>query len=197
LILFDAGSRTALVMLLAPILAATIGFGGTMPVLTFILGSLLSSVISIGVRESVLDWVEVVRAQKVRQWLAQKAREATLEGSEESLESLRLRARELTAGRDGSAFAPLRPAALTLWFTAAVFTWCGSLLIGLGTAATISLPWTPALPLSTGIWFLQVWTLVYGLLAFPPSLLLHKWVRFVRARERLGRIERVRKEAAA
>ncbi|HLF06710.1 MAG TPA: hypothetical protein VI893_06020, partial [Thermoplasmata archaeon] len=84
-----------------------------------------------------------------------------------------------------------------LWFTVAVFTWCGSLFIGLGTAPTISLPWTPALPLSTGIWFLQVWTLVYGLLAFPPSLLLHRSIRLVRARKRLERIERVRKEAAA
>jgi uncharacterized membrane protein (DUF106 family) len=197
LVLVDPGTRSATTAMLAPTLAAAIGFGGTMPALTFLLGALMCAVVTAGVREFVVDWVEVARAQRARVWLARCAREAARANDEETSRALRAVATSLSASRDGSPLAPLRPAALTLWFTVSVFAWGGSLVAGPVLPAVISLPWAAQLPLSTGIGFIQVWTLVFGLIAFPPSLLLRKAARLMAARRALLAVDRARRSVAA
>ena len=191
-IAFVPGAGDPFAAALGTVLYPLIGFGGGLPVLTFLIAGMLSSTISSIVRHRFTDWVKMAKVQREMSSL-QKARfDAIKKGNQARVKRLTeiqaQRAPETTSVQ----FKSMSSTAYTLFFFVILFIWLRAefvdrILVVQGNLL-IAVPWSFD-ALLTAVYVFPTWIILYSLLALPISQVVVRVLKYVSFSRRLRALE--------
>ncbi|HLF06709.1 MAG TPA: EMC3/TMCO1 family protein [Thermoplasmata archaeon] len=187
-LLIDNSARIACGLTLSAVLTPAIGFGGLLPVLTLMIAGNVMAIISLSVRQYLIDWVDTARVQHLSRWLNKVRMESFRSRSQQRMDE----AAELQKKYAGEMWKMQKTQFKSMGFTflpvIAVFAWLG-IFIGEAAYPVFSVPWAEQVYFTPVIAIFPAWILLYGLVSLPVSLVLQKGLKYLAFKRKLEALE--------
>ncbi len=170
------------------ILFPLIGFGGHYPVITILIGGLLTTTISGILRHFMTPWVKMAKMNKLSQALSKESMEAMRKGNLSKAQKLREKRMEMMAQYSNIQWVTLKQLAATFLLFIVFYTWLNldfmqNVLVPAGNVY-FSVPWSWN-TYYFDAYLLPVWLLLYSLLAIPFGQVLQRVLKYFSFRRRL------------
>lgn len=177
-ILFDIpkGINRGTAIVAGFVLSPLIGFGGSYPLLTIFLASVVLVVATTAIRHFLTDWTKLARMQEAMRAFSSEMREARKSNNTYKLKKLGESQQDLLALQADAQMEQMKPMALTMLLVIPIFAWLGVFLGGLAIEGKLHFraPWNAEWDImapytwlggKTG-WFPR-WIVLYSLFGIP------------------------------
>ena len=175
-ILFDQRLRNAMGKGVGFVLNPAIGFGGSQPILTILLASLIMIGASTLIRHFLVDWVKIARIQNTMRVFQKAMRDARLAKDAKKLEQLSKLQPKLMGMQTELSSGQLKPMAGTMLVVIPIFAWLWSFVQSLE-YPFFAAPWNTHIDMFDST-VLPHWILFYSVISIPFGTLLQKALKF-------------------
>ncbi len=169
------------------ILFPLIGFGGAYPVLTILLGGLLTTTISGVLRHFLTPWIKMARMNKINQALSKESMDAMRKGNMAKVEKVKEKRAEVMKDFVDIQWVSIKQIGATMLLFIVFYTWLNEFMHGtLVNAGNVvfSVPWSWNASYYD-YYVLPTWLLLYSLLAIPFGQVLQRVLKYFTFRHRL------------
>ena len=175
-----------------------IDFGGEYPVVTLMIMGSIMILLSSVLRTLMTDSLEQQKAQAFSSAFNKELRQARLDNNLYKVKKLMELQPVMMQKSMESSNQMMKSMPYTMLIVVPIFLWVRYFVnVTLSTVEmrTISIPWamvewgTPAIDLTTNIWFLPAWILIYSLVSIPLGQIITRVVRAFQFRRYLAKIE--------
>ena len=183
-----------------------IDFGGEYPVVTLMLMGSIMILLSSVIRTLMMDSLEQQKAQAFSSAFNKELRQARLDNNLYKVKKLMELQPVMMQKSMESSNQMMKSMPFTMLVVVPIFLWVRYFVnVTLSTEAmrTISIPWamvewgTPAIDLTTNIWFLPAWILIYSLISIPLGQIITRLVRAYQFKRHLAKLEQTKTEEVA
>lgn len=187
-IMFDARLRNFLGNAVGTVLNPVIGFGGRMPILTILLGSLIMIGATTVIRHWLVDWVKIARIQNTMRAFQKALRDARVARDSKRIEQLTKFQTKLMGMQAELSTGQMKPMAVTMLVVIPMFAWLWG-FVSVLEYPYFTAPWNDQVNMFTtnGIVFgtsvLPHWILFYTAISMPFGTLLQKLLKYFTWRE--------------
>jgi uncharacterized membrane protein (DUF106 family) len=181
-ILFEPGLRDGLGAAMSFLLSPSIGFGGTLPVISVMLAGTLTGLISTGLRVWTTDFVEMERTRLLQKSFSRQMNDARLRRDTDKMNKLRRAQPHVMSKQMEVQAATMRPAMGTMLLAIAVFWWLGAFISTEVAYTCASLPWTSCWPLDASFGPIPYWVALYSIMSLPLILAFSAALKLLRLR---------------
>ncbi len=181
LIMVDPNIRTGLGVGMSYVLNPTIGFAGSLPVVSIMLAGTLTGLVSTGLRVWATDFVEVERSRLLQRSFQRQMNDARIRRDSDKLNKLKRAQPHVMSKQMEVQSATMRPALGTMFLAIAVFWWLNVFITDEVAFKCVSLPWTACWPLD-GSFGLPYWIALYSIMSLPFTLAISSGLKLWRLR---------------
>ena len=183
-----------------------IDFGGEYPVVTLMLMGSIMILLSSVIRTLMMDSLEQQKAQAFSSAFNKELRQARLDNNLYKVKKLMELQPVMMQKSMESSNQMMKSMPFTMLVVVPIFLWVRYFVnVTLSTEAmrTISIPWamvewgSPAIDLTTNIWFLPAWILIYSLISIPLGQIITRLVRAYQFKRHLAKLEQSKTEEVA
>lgn len=170
LITVDPQLRGGLGAGMSVVLTPTIGFGGSLPVISVMLAGALTGLVSTGLRHWSSDYLAMERARLLQRSFTREMNDARLKRDPDRIHRLRSAQPFVMKETMETQMATMKPAVGTMFLAIAVFWWLSVFLDPLQGHVhidAVSLPWAPAWPLHSVFGPFPYWMALYSIMSLP------------------------------
>ncbi len=169
LIMVDPSIREGLGAGMSFVLSPTIGFGGTIPVISVMLAGTLTGLVSTTLRVWATDFVEVERSRLLQRSFTRQMNDARMRRDTDKLSKLKRAQPHVMSKSMQAQMATMKPALGTMFLAIAVFWWLQLFITNEVAFKCVSLPWTACWPLDASFG-LPYWIALYSVMSLPFTL---------------------------
>jgi uncharacterized membrane protein (DUF106 family) len=170
LLFVDPSIREGLGAGMSFVLSPSIGFGGTIPVITVMLAGTLTGLVSTTLRVWATDFVEVERSRLLQRSFSRQMNDARMRRDTDKMSKLK-RAQPHVMGKSMEAqMSAMKPAIGTMFLAIAVFWWLSLFITNEVAFKCASLPWSACWPLNGEFGPLPYWIALYSVMSLPLTL---------------------------
>jgi uncharacterized membrane protein (DUF106 family) len=169
LILFDPNLRVGLGAGMSFVLSPSIGFGGSLPVISVMLAGTLTGLVSTSLRVWATDFVEMERSRLLQRSFSRQMNDARIRRDTDKMAKLRRAQPHVMSKTMETQMATMKPALGTMFLAIAVFWWLQHFIDTEVAFKCVSLPWATCWPLN-GNFGLPYWIALYSIMSLPFTL---------------------------
>lgn len=181
LIMVDPSIREGLGAGMSYVLNPTIGFGGTIPVISIMLAGTLTGLVSTGLRVWATDFVEMERSRLLQRSFSRQMNDARIRRDTDKLNKLKRAQPYVMSKQMEVQSATMKPALGTMFLAIAVFWWLSVFVAAEVPFKCVSLPWATCWPLD-GSFGLPYWIALYSVMSLPFTLAFSSTLKLWRLR---------------
>lgn len=185
--IFDPSIGRALAGAAGIVLFPLIGFGGRYPVITILIGGLLTTTISGVLRHYLTPWVKMARMNKLNQALSKESMDAVRKGNMAKVEKVKAKRMEVMKDFTDIQWVSIKQIGATMLLFIVFYTWLSlfmtEVLVPAGNVF-FSVPWSWN-AYYFDAYVLPTWLLLYSLLAIPFGQVLQRVLKYFTFRHRL------------
>jgi len=185
--MFDPSIGRSLAGAAGTILFPLIGFGGKYPVITILLGGLLTTTISGVLRHYLTPWIKMARMNKINQALSKENMDAMRKGNMAKVEKVKEKRMEVMKEFTDIQWVSIKQIGATMLLFIVFYTWLSlfmtETLVPAGNVM-FSVPWSWNANFFDAF-VLPTWLLLYSLLAIPFGQVLQRVLKYFSFRHRL------------
>ena len=182
-----------------------IDFGGEYPVVTLMLMGSIMILLSSVIRTLMMDSLEQQKAQAFSSAFNKELRQARLDNNLYKVKKLMELQPVMMQKSMESSNQMMKSMPYTMLIVVPIFLWVRYFVWATldETTRVISIPWamvewgTPAIDLTTNIWFLPAWILIYSLISIPLGQIITRLVRAYQFKRHLAKLEAAKTEEVA
>ena len=182
-----------------------IDFGGEYPVVTLMIMGSIMILLSSVLRTLMTDSLEQQKAQAFSSAFNKELRQARLDNNLYKVKKLMELQPVMMQKSMESSNQMMKSMPFTMLVVVPIFLWVRYFVWATldETTRVISIPWamvewgTPAIDLTTNIWFLPAWILIYSLISIPLGQIITRLVRAYQFKRHLAKLEQTKTEEVA
>jgi uncharacterized membrane protein (DUF106 family) len=185
--MFDQQIGSAFAAAAGVVLDPLIGFGGKYPVITILLGGLLTTTISGVLRHFLTPWIKMAKMNKMNQAFSKESMEAVRKGNTSKAQKIQARRREVMKEFTDIQMVQLKQVGATMLMFIVFYTWLRLFMTNVlvpGGNVFFSVPWSWD-TYFFDVYVLPTWLLLYSLLAIPFGQVLQRVLKYFTFRRRL------------
>ena len=184
---FNQGVRNTAVSGMNFVLAPTIGFGGSLPVITIMIAELIVVLLGTTLRLLFTDFVEQARIQKIMAALRKEQREAFKSRDQDRIKKLNRHQNKYMMENTQLMNKQMRILPITLIVIFPLFTWLSVFLYALP-YPVFTVPWSPRVYFTEQFLVFPTWVYLYAVLGIPFTQIYQRLLRYFMLKRRLGRL---------
>ncbi|HEX9709732.1 MAG TPA: EMC3/TMCO1 family protein [Candidatus Thermoplasmatota archaeon] len=169
LIMVDPAIRDGLGVGMSFLLSPTIGFGGSLPVISVMLAGTITGLVSTGLRVWATDFIEVERSRLLQRSFTRQMNDARIRRDSDKLNQLKRAQPHVMSKSMEAQMATMKPAIGTMFLAIAVFWWLQLFISSEVAFKCVSLPWAACWPLEASFG-LPYWIAMYSVMSLPFTL---------------------------
>jgi uncharacterized membrane protein (DUF106 family) len=187
IILFNGSTRQLLGNAIGYLMNPLVGFGGTAPVWTIFIGTLIVVSISQTIRHFMTDWVKMARNQKYMKAFNKELSEARKSQNQQRVQKLMELQPQVMSKQMETQGQTMKPTIFTMIFFIAWITWIYS-FISISAVNAVAVPWSTAVSLE-GTGLLSAGLLLYILFTIPLSQIISNIWKYISFSKRLRELD--------
>ena len=184
---FNQGVRNAAVSGMNFVLAPSIGFGGSLPVITIMIAELIVVLLGTTLRLLFTDFVEQARIQKIMAALRKEQREAFKNRDQDRIKKLNRHQNKYMMENTQLMNKQMRILPITLIVIFPLFTWLSVFLYALP-YPVFTVPWSPRVYFTEQFLVFPTWVYLYAVLGIPFTQIYQRLLRYFMLKRRLDRL---------
>lgn len=167
LILFNEPLREWLGRLAGYGLEPAIGFGGSYPILTIFLASVVLVILTTVIRHFLVDWVNMARVQEAMRAFQKEFSQARKDNNTYKIKKLTEAQPEIMQLQASMSAEQMKPMAATMIIVVPIFAWLYHFIDTTAATHQAMVPWNTDWDFTQNWWFLPRWILLYSLFGIP------------------------------
>lgn len=184
---FNEGVRNAAVSGMNFILAPSIGFGGSFPVITIMIAELIVVLLGTTLRLLFTDFVEQARIQRIMTALRKEQREAFKNRDQDRIKKLNQHQNRYMMQNTQLMNKQMRILPITLIVIFPLFTWLSVFLYALP-YPVFTVPWSARVYFTEQFLVFPTWVYLYAVLGIPFTQIYQRLLRYFMLKRRLEKL---------
>lgn len=169
------------------VLAPSIGFSGSFPVITIMIAELIVVLLGTTLRIIFTDFVQQARIQRIMSALRKEQRDAFKERNQDKIKKLNQHQNKYLMQNTQLMNKQMRILPITLIIIFPLFTWLSSFLYTLP-YPVFTVPWAPRVYFTEQYLIFPTWVYLYGLLGIPFTQIYQRLLRYFMLKRRLEKL---------